>query len=169
MEVRQLRCARNLQRIFWQRPHHARTQIGITRRLLSAAVGSRERENDLSSTEISRLLEEHAKHPPRPLTLSTLLSLAKPLTDESVLRSVGFVLTEIPRRLAMRARSIEALPFIVGMNPFIARTLHAHKKSFKFLITYPPVKTLEDNAVFAEKLADVVQNHANDVPTMAKG
>ncbi|KAJ8475115.1 hypothetical protein ONZ51_g6775 [Trametes cubensis] len=127
------------------------------------------KENTLSPTDLSRLIEEHAKHPPRPLTLSTLLSFARPLTPESVLKSVGYVFTEIPRRLAMRARSLESLPFIVGMNPFITRTLQAHRRAFQFLIMHPPVKTLEENARFIEQLSELVQSHANDIPAMAKG
>ena len=123
----------------------------------------------LSQTKLSRLIDEHAKQPPRPLTLSKLLSFARPLTPDSVLQSARYVFTEIPRMLAMRARSLEALPFIVGMNPFIARTLQAHRRSFEFLITHPPVKTLEENARFIEHLADLVQSHANDIPAMAKG
>lgn len=169
MEVRRLSAAQNLRNVFCYHSHHTNLRINVLRRYSHAQAGGGQFGNDLSPSEISRLMEEHAKHPPQPLTLSTFLSLAKPLTQDSVLRSVGYVLTEIPRRLAMRARSIEALPFIVGMNPFIARTLQSHRKSFQFLIMYPPVKTLEENAVFAEQLAVVVQNHANDVPTMAKG
>ncbi|KZT69062.1 26S proteasome subunit P45 [Daedalea quercina L-15889] len=119
--------------------------------------------------ELSRLMEEHAKQPPRPLTLSTLLSLADPLTPESVLESVGYVLTEIPRRLARRARALEGLPFIVGMNPFIARILERYRQSFRFLSTHPAVSSLEENKRFTEQLEAVVSSHANDIPTMAKG
>ncbi|KAI0822651.1 26S proteasome subunit P45 [Trametes gibbosa] len=126
-------------------------------------------EHAFSPTELSRLIEEHAKQPPRPLTLRTLLSQARPLTPESVLKSVEYVFTEIPRRLAMRARSLESLPFIVGMNPFIARTLQAHRRAFQFLIKHPRVTTLEDNARFIEQLSELVQSHANDIPAMAKG
>ncbi|KAI0781246.1 26S proteasome subunit P45 [Trametes elegans] len=111
------------------------TKFSSTQEVLFNAEPSSE--NKLSPTELSRLIEEHAKQLPRPLTLSTLLSFARPLTRESVLRSVGYVFAEIPRRLAMRARSLEALPFIVGMNPFIARTLQAHRRAFEFLIKYP--------------------------------
>lgn len=71
--------------------------------------------------------------------------------------------------LAMRARSLEALPFIVGMNPFIARTLQAHRNSFEFLIRHPPITTLEQNARFIEQLSDLVHGHADDIPAMAKG
>ncbi|KAI8998917.1 26S proteasome subunit P45 [Trametes punicea] len=126
-------------------------------------------QNALSPNELSRLIEEHAKHPPRPLTLSTLLSFARPLTPESVLKSVGYVFTEIPRRLALRACSLESLPFIVGTNPFIARTLQTHRRSFQFLMMHPPVKTLEENARFIEQMAEFVKSHANDIPAMAKG
>lgn len=123
----------------------------------------------LSPAKLSRLIEQRARQPPSPLTLSKLLSFARPLTQESVLRSVQYVFAEIPRMMAQRARSLEALPFIVGMNPFIARTLQAHRRSIEFLVTHPPVRTLEENAAFIEHLADLVQSHANDIPAMAKG
>ncbi|KAG6878759.1 hypothetical protein C0993_008058 [Termitomyces sp. T159_Od127] len=115
------------------------------------------------------LLSKFASLTPRPLDLSTLLSLGRPLTPESVLASVKCVLREIPHRLATRVRSIEALPFIVGTNPYVANTLHAHRDSFRWLATHPPITNIADNAQFAQQLADLVQNHANDIPTMAKG
>ena len=126
-------------------------------------------DSPLSPAELSRLMEQHAKQPPRPLTLSKLLSFARPLTPDSVLQSVGYVFSEIPRMLAMRARALEALPFIVGMNPYIARTLQSHRRAFQFLVTHPPVRTLEENALLIENLADLVRSHADDIPAMAKG
>ncbi|KAH9946386.1 26S proteasome subunit P45 [Epithele typhae] len=125
--------------------------------------------SSLPPAQLTRLIDKHTKNPPNPLTLSKLLSFAQPVSPESVLNSVKYVFTEIPRMLAMRARSLETLPFIVGMNPFIARTLEAHRSSFEFLITHPPVTTLEENMQFIEHLANLVQTHANDIPAMAKG
>lgn len=119
--------------------------------------------------EIAPLLDEYATHPARPLTLSTLLSFGKPLTSQSVLDSVGYVLSEVPRMFGWRVRALEELPFIVGVNPFIARILAAHRKSFKLLATYPPVSSLEDNIRFTARLEALVQAHANDIPIMAKG
>ena len=119
--------------------------------------------------EIAPLLEEYAKHPPRPLTLSTLLSFGRPLTPESVQNSVEYVLSEVPRMFGWRVRAFEELPFIVGVNPFIARILANHRKSFKALATYPPVRSLDENARFTEQLEALVQSHANDIPVMAKG
>lgn len=126
-------------------------------------------DNSPSPAEIAPLLDEYASHPPRPLTLATLLSFGRPLTPESVLNSVEHVLSEVPRMFGWRVRALEALPFIVGMNPFIARILAAHRRSFQLLATYPPVKSLEENARFTEQLESLVQTHANDIPIMAKG
>jgi 26S proteasome regulatory subunit T1 len=122
-----------------------------------------------TSHEVAQLLSKYATSPPRPINLSELLSFGRPLTDESALDSVSYALAEIPRRLATRVRSLEALPFIVGTNPYIAKTLNAFRDSFQTLATYPPVTTAQENVKFTELLANLVQSHANDIPTMAKG
>lgn len=119
--------------------------------------------------EISHLVATYAQHLPRPLTLGTLLATGRPLTAESIQTSVSYAQAEIPRRLATRIRSLEGLPFIVGTNPYIARTLNGFRKSFLWSATYPHVKNLEENAAFATQLEKLVQDHANDIPTMAKG
>uniref|UniRef100_A0A0W0G818 Protein-serine/threonine kinase n=2 Tax=Moniliophthora roreri TaxID=221103 RepID=A0A0W0G818_MONRR len=122
------------------------------------------------SAQLTELLEKYASSPQRPMNLSDLLAFGRPtVTPESVLASVSYALAEIPRRLATRVRSLEALPFIVGTNPYIANTLAADKDSFLWLATYPTPTTLDENALFAAELEDVVGRHANDIPTMAKG
>lgn len=123
-----------------------------------------------TTPEVARLLSKYASiTPARQLNLSALLSFGRPLTPESILASVSYVLSEIPRRLATRVRSLEALPFIVGTNPYVANTLCAYRESFRWLATYPAVTDLVENARFAEQLENLVQSHANDIPTMAKG
>ncbi|KAJ7081548.1 atypical/PDHK/BCKDK protein kinase [Mycena crocata] len=121
------------------------------------------------SAELTELLQRYASSPPRPLDLASLLSFGRPVTPSSVLSSVTYALAEIPRRLAMRVRSLESLPFIVGTNPYVANTLNAYRDSFQLLATYPAVTTLEENKKFTEQLEDLVQRHSNDIPTMAKG
>lgn len=69
----------------------------------------------------------------------------------------------------LRVRAFEELPFIVGVNPFIARILANHRKSFKAIATYPSVRSLEENVSFTEQLETLVQCHSNDIPVMAKG
>lgn len=121
------------------------------------------------SAEVAQLLDSFAAHPPLPLTLSTLMSFGHPLTPASLLRSVSYLLSEIPRRMAQRVRAFEALPFIVGTNPYVARALQGHRDSFNLLATYPEVSTLEDNKIFVDELDMLVDGHRNDIPTMAKG
>lgn len=122
-----------------------------------------------SSSEITDLLARYDSSPPSPLNLAQLLSFGHPVSPDSLLSSVSYALSELPRRLATRVRSLEALPFIVGTNPYVTKTLEAYRESFQWLATHPPVTTLEENEQFVEHLADLVQRHANDVPTMAKG
>ena len=119
--------------------------------------------------EVAHLLATYAQHTPRPLTLGTLLATGHPLTPESVLTSVSYAQAEIPRRLATRIRSLESLPFIVGTNPYIARILDGFRKSFLWSATYPQVNNLEENMIFTAQLEALVQDHANDLLTMAKG
>ncbi|KAF8610685.1 alpha-ketoacid dehydrogenase kinase [Ceratobasidium sp. AG-I] len=122
-----------------------------------------------NSERMSALLSKYEMLPPRPVPLRTLRDFANPPTPESVLESASYVLGELPRRLVQRVRALDGLPFIVGMNPFIMRTHKLYHSSFERIATYPEVKTLEDNERFAEELESLVEKHANDIPTIAKG
>lgn len=143
--------------------------------LLSMPVGRRQmhsrprRTPKPASPEVLALLTNFGQQSPRPLTLSRLLSFGNPLTEDSVLSSASYALSEIPRRLSRRIRSLENLPFIVGTNPYVSRTLEAYRASFEWLATYPEVRSLRENADFATQLELLVHSHANDIPTMAKG
>ncbi|KAF7965309.1 hypothetical protein HWV62_44502 [Athelia sp. TMB] len=119
--------------------------------------------------EVATLLSSFAANTPAPISLAQLLSFGRPLTPASVLDSVRYALREIPRRLATRVRHLEALPFIVGTNPYVAGVLATYRESFMYLARYPPVHTLEENDAFARELEGIVRRHANDIPTMAKG
>ncbi|EPQ58256.1 alpha-ketoacid dehydrogenase kinase [Gloeophyllum trabeum ATCC 11539] len=137
-----------------------------TRRGLSTV---HRRPPDPVPSALAALLEKHSQRPPTPLTLATLLSLGRPPTPRSVLKSVSYAQAEIPRRMAQRVMSLQALPFIVGTNPFVARVLEGHRTSFLWLASQPAVTSLEENAQFTSQLESFVQSHANDIPTLAKG
>ena len=148
----------------------SRWSFPLTRSLARQSRSYHRRAPQPTTPEVTQLLSKYASiTPARQLNLSALLSFGRPLTPSSVLASVSYVLSEIPRRLAMRVRSLEALPFIVGTNPYVANTLNAYRESFRWLATYPDVTNLGENARFAEQLENLVQSHANDIPTMAKG
>lgn len=122
-----------------------------------------------SSAEFTELLSKYESTTPKPLNLSQLLSFGRPVTPDSVLASVSYVLYELPRRLATRVRFLGTLPYIVGTNPHIAKTTRAFQESFYQLATHPPVRDLQQNEDFAGMLNYIVQRHAHDIPTMAKG
>ncbi|EFI28422.1 atypical/PDHK/BCKDK protein kinase [Coprinopsis cinerea okayama7 len=103
-----------------------------------------------NSAEVTALLAQYGTAAPRPLNLSQLLSFGRPVTPDSVLSSVSYVLYELPRRLATRVRYLESLPFIVGTNPYVAKTLKAFREGFWVLATHPPVTNLEENEKFQE-------------------
>ena len=150
------------------------TKMSVLKRALSPSLarGSgcyHRRAPKPSSSEMIDLLARYDSTPRFPLNLAQLLSFGHPLTPDSLLSSVSYALSELPRRLATRVRSLEALPFIVGTNPYVRKTLDAYRESFQWLATHPPVTNLHENELFVEQLADLVQRHANDVPTMAKG
>ncbi|KAF7778927.1 hypothetical protein Agabi119p4_3272 [Agaricus bisporus var. burnettii] len=119
--------------------------------------------------EVSELLSRYNDVIPRPFNLSQLLSFGRPVTSDSILASVSYALAELPRRLATRVRALETLPYIVDTNPYIAKTLHAHRQSFAWLATHAPVTSSSQNEEFVEKLASIVEDHTDDIPTMAKG
>lgn len=152
---------------------HARCPRILSRSVLVRRVHRRysvySRTPEPAPPEVAHLLATYAQHTPRPLTLGTLLATGRPLTPESVLTSVSYAQAEIPRRMATRIRSLESLPFIVGTNPYIARILNGFRKSFLWSATYPQVKNLEENAIFTAQLEALVQDHADDLLTMAKG
>ena len=141
----------------------------VSRRVPSARSCYQRRAPQPSSSEMVDLLARYDSTPPFPLNLTQLLSFGHPVSPDSLLSSVSYALSELPRRLATRVRYLEALPFIVGTNPYVAKTLAAYRESFQWLATHPPVTNLQENEQFVEQLADLVERHANDVPTMAKG
>ncbi|CAG7845900.1 SubName: Full=Related to branched-chain alpha-ketoacid dehydrogenase kinase, mitochondrial {ECO:0000313/EMBL:CCA77951.1} [Serendipita indica DSM 11827] len=122
-----------------------------------------------TSQEYLQLAGAYKSLKPRPTPLSTLLSFGSPLTPSSIVLSASYVLEELPRRLVQRVRSMEALPYIVGMNPFIARTLESYRQTFQDLATAPPVVDAASNIEFTRRLENLVRSHANDIPVLARG
>lgn len=105
---------------------------------------------------------------PRLIPLASLLAY----NSHSVLDSAQFVLAQLPQRLASRVRAFETLPFIVTTNPFISRTLDAFRRSRDTISRFADhgkVNDLDHNAKLAHTLEQLVREHANDVPTLAKG
>lgn len=120
-----------------------------------------------------RLLARHLEHTPQPITLPYLLAHGgrpgKPPTPEELLRSAQYTQKELPVRLARRVRQFYSLPFIVGTNPYIQDVARLYASSFQRLCELPAIHSLEDNDVFTHELRELVHEHADLVPTLARG
>lgn len=109
-----------------------------------------------------------------------------PLTDEAIIASAEATREELPHRLARRVDKLQtplqdqadmirqvlahrSLPFIVGSNPYIAQIYQLYESSFATLSNFPPIQSLEDNDRFTAILDELVADHANNVPVLARG
>lgn len=101
----------------------------------------------------------YAPAPLSPISLSTLISFGRPLTKSSVLASAQYALSELPRRLARRMEQLEGLPYIVGTNPHVKRTLQQYIESHAWLAAHPIVNSLEKNQKFTNGLSSLVRRY----------
>ncbi|KAL4400134.1 pyruvate dehydrogenase (acetyl-transferring) kinase [Malassezia pachydermatis] len=119
------------------------------------------------------LLSKSLQRTPQPITIPYLLAHGgqpgKPPTADELLRSAKYTQQELPVRLARRVRQFYSLPFIVGTNPYIQEVARLYASSFAQLASMPPIQTLEDNQTFTKNLRKLVQDHTENVPTLARG
>ncbi|KAL8789400.1 MAG: hypothetical protein Q9213_001157 [Squamulea squamosa] len=94
-----------------------------------------------------------------------------PLSTEALFSSANFTLSLLPIRLARRIQALRNLPFIVVSNPHIAQIYDNYVHSLSTLLPYQErhITNLEDEIQFTEVMADLVQTHANTIPTLARG
>lgn len=93
----------------------------------------------------------------------------QPLAPAALLASAQHTLRELPIRLARRVGGFRALPFIVGSNPFISRIARLYASSFETLVKFGKLETQEDNERFTAVLEELVSEHAQNIPTLARG
>ena len=94
-----------------------------------------------------------------------------PLSDEALLDSANFTLSLLPVRLAHRIQALRNLPFIVVSNPQISNIYDNYLHSLSTLLPYTErrISSPQEESQFTEVMADLVQTHANTIPTLARG
>lgn len=129
------------------------------------------------------LLSHFLSLPPRPLTFNALISLGRgPQLRNSlnskkqyihsppnILQSASFTRRELPIRLARRVGAFRNLPFIVGSNPYVQKIARLYADSFETLARFQDIKDEESNNRYTEMLERLVSDHAQNVPTLARG
>ncbi|KAJ1916465.1 hypothetical protein H4219_003772 [Mycoemilia scoparia] len=139
-------------------------------KFVSKVVGRRRYSSKSLSFEDEKLVLKYATRDIKPVTLRQLMAHGrKPLTESQILESCQYTQNELPVRLAKRVVAFQRLPFIVGMNPYISRVYYQYYEAFERLRSFPPVKTLEDEADFTKALLRQTQLLADVIPTIAQG
>ncbi|RUP47886.1 putative mitochondrial pyruvate dehydrogenase kinase [Jimgerdemannia flammicorona] len=106
----------------------------------------------------------------KPVTLKELIRFGQPpLSTESLLNSARYARSELPLRLARRVRAFQKLPFIVVTNPYIKNVYKLYYDSFDIIASSPEVTDEISDGKFAEMLKDLVDRHADNIPTLARG
>ncbi|KAG2185898.1 hypothetical protein INT43_002336 [Umbelopsis isabellina] len=128
-------------------------------------------QNDVVSFYNAKVIN-YANRSIRPVTLKELIRFGQPpLSRQSLTQCAHYARTELPVRLAMRVRAFQNLPFIVGTNPHIKDVYRLYYESFDSLEKYSDLQDSEytSDVEFAEKLKDLVERHADNIPTLARG
>jgi hypothetical protein len=120
-----------------------------------------------SSASIQARVRELAATPITPVTLEYLASLA---ASRDLARCAAFVHQEIPKRVARRIRDMEALPYIVGVNPHIRSVYALYLRSFTTLLHLPP-PTGEPGRqeLLRRTLHELTEQHQDVIPRLARG
>ncbi len=119
------------------------------------------------------LLNDYLTLQPTTLTLSSLLTHGpqpgQVPTISQLIESAEFTRRELPVRLARRVGGFRSLPFIVGSNPYIQRIARLYSQSFETLAQFPEIVDLEDHDRFVDLLESLVDDHSDNIPTLARG
>ncbi|CAK7272282.1 putative protein kinase YGL059W [Sporothrix epigloea] len=91
------------------------------------------------------------------------------LTEARLISSANYVRTELPTRLAHRLRDIQQLPFAVVSNPHVHAVYELYYNAFDTLRKFKEIKTLDDNDVLCNAIAQTLQAHLPVIPKLAMG
>jgi len=116
--------------------------------------------------ETSNVVEDYCFLPTTPLSLTRLLNLGH---SKSVRESAIYLHAELPKRLARRVKSLQSLPFIVGVNPWIKSVYNLYRSSFELLRTIPDITSIESEESFNQTLLDLTESHQNVTVSLAQG
>ncbi|CAG8809780.1 38659_t:CDS:2, partial [Gigaspora margarita] len=112
----------------------------------------------------------YAEQSIRPVTLKQFIQLGQPPHNASaLLESARYTKSELPVRLARRIKALQKLPFIVGTNPYIKKVYQLYFDSFELICNFPEITEEKTDEKFADMLAQIVANHSENIPTLAKG
>ncbi|BGP31068.1 hypothetical protein JCM10296v2_002832 [Rhodotorula toruloides] len=116
------------------------------------------------------LLGHYASSPTRTVTFDDLQQYGRPpLGEQTLLQSAERTRQELLAGLARRVSQHLSLPFLPATNPSLAKVHNLYSSAFTNLTLVPEVKTLADNDRLCKVVAQMVEEHRDNIPLLAKG
>ncbi|KPV77333.1 uncharacterized protein RHOBADRAFT_33514 [Rhodotorula graminis WP1] len=116
------------------------------------------------------LLSYYAQAPTRTLTYPELTMYGPPPLDEpTLLHSAERTRRELLAGLARRVSQHLSLPYLPATNPSLAKVHQLYSSAFFNLSSIPEIKTLADNERLCKVMAQMVEEHRDNIPLLAKG
>jgi pyruvate dehydrogenase kinase 2/3/4 len=85
------------------------------------------------------------------------------VTERKLIKSAQYVHSELLKRLAHRLVDIQTLPYIMVMNPSIAKVYDVYLEAFKKIEGLQTIKETKDEAAFTAVLTDIIDSTVNIV------
>jgi len=123
----------------------------------------------MTSSLLAQQIQDYARRPQKVVTLREVIDTAHNATPETALANANMLYTELPIRLARRSRELDNLPYGLGRTEHVMKVKGWYAKSFQQLVSSKRPATMEDLQAFTQMLMEILQRHANVVPTMAQG
>ncbi|ODQ66955.1 alpha-ketoacid dehydrogenase kinase [Nadsonia fulvescens var. elongata DSM 6958] len=125
---------------------------------------------DSIRANIEQLISKFAAIPQKPIFMNDLIKFGTGHIPEAVLlQNAKEVIEELTVRLAHRLQALRNLPYLIVLNPSISQIYSLYFDSFFYMLSTPPPQTLAENDEFTCKLKQLVDNHTDTIPTLAKG
>ncbi|GAA5839510.1 hypothetical protein JCM11251_002744 [Rhodosporidiobolus azoricus] len=116
------------------------------------------------------LLSAYSQQPTRTVSLADLTQYGTPpLEERTLLQSAERTRRELLAGLARRVSQHLSLPFLPATNPSLAKVHALYSSAFFNMTTVPEVRTLADNDKLCRVVAQMVEEHRDNIPLLAKG
>ncbi|KAI0677540.1 alpha-ketoacid dehydrogenase kinase [Trametes maxima] len=117
----------------------------------------------------ARQLEAYASKPATRLTLRQLVFFGKYMNEERLIKSANYVRTELPIRIAHRLRDMQALPYVVVTQEWVAKVYELYWSAFDKFRRYPEITTVEENDAFCVFVRELLDDHKSVIPNLSLG
>ncbi|CAK4079560.1 unnamed protein product [Aphanomyces euteiches] len=115
-----------------------------------------------------RILEFAAKAQ-NGVTLQQFLEFGSDISPSKLIHSAKFLHAELPIRLSHRVKDLDTLPYGLCQMPSVQLVKKWYIKSFEELVSFPRVRTIEDEQAFTALIQSIWERHNGTLYTMAKG